>query len=152
MDLRGITFLHDLVPGLEFLPIIETLSIFEVRSVQIESGRGSPFSAQCTIDDADHDLEKIYIAYGHPEMYVSPSSSATDAQKQVIPAKDDAEHKTKSQPYHDNEHDQTVYFFDPATRQDVGFTAMNHLLNPPERELQNYHAVDDFDDEDLGVV
>jgi hypothetical protein len=31
--------LHDLVPGLEFLPCIDILTSFEVRTVQVEYGR-----------------------------------------------------------------------------------------------------------------
>ncbi|OAG00855.1 uncharacterized protein CC84DRAFT_1179969 [Paraphaeosphaeria sporulosa] len=39
-----------------------------------------------------------------------------------------------------------------ATRQDVGFTAINHFLNPPERELPVYHAVGNFNDEEFRVA
>ncbi|KAL5396127.1 hypothetical protein PMIN06_000019 [Paraphaeosphaeria minitans] len=155
--------LHELIPGLEFLPGIEALSIFQVRSVQIEYGRESLLSAQRNVDDADHDLKNIYMGYEDPAMYISPIPYAIETQKQHILdvlAEDDVKLETRSQPYHislylseDIEHDQEVYFFDPAARQDVGFAAMNHLLDPPEREPQIHHAVDDFDDEEeSGVI
>lgn len=161
MDLSGVP-LHDLIPGLEFLPGIETLGVLEVRSVQIEYVRASLLSAQCTIDGADNDLDKNYMAHGDPEMYVWPSPFATDTQKQDISdvlAEGDIEHEIRSQAYHisplvnqDNEHDQAVYFSNPTTCQGFGSTAMNYLLNSPERQPQIYHAVEDFDDEDLEVA
>jgi len=103
-------------------------------------------------------LEEIYREYENLDRYVPPPLFAVDVQKQdtvdVSPPLNDVEHETRSQPDHillqrdgDNEHDQAVYFYDPVTGREVGFTAMNHLLNPPKREPQIHHDESDVHEE-----
>ncbi|KAJ4358140.1 uncharacterized protein N0V89_002719 [Didymosphaeria variabile] len=156
--------LHHLIPGLEFLPGIDSLNRIEVGMVQVEYRQEPLPPVQSYLYDDERDLEEIYSEYESLENYVYPSLFATDAQKQdssdvSTQSLNDSDYETRPQLYHtslygseERKHSQAVYFYDSATGRAIGFTVMNLLLHPPERERQLRRAGDDCEDEDLEVA
>ncbi|KAJ4292580.1 hypothetical protein N0V90_009243 [Kalmusia sp. IMI 367209] len=171
-DLIGIS-LHELIPGLEFLPGLETLNNIEVRNVHSEFHPLS-FRARVervlpettsTLDVIDTWVEdSFYLDEEDYNPYVVQAFIGSDVRQQDSPTipsylSSSIRLETAFQPSaaDDNTNEDNALgqqtaphsFYDPATGQDIGYTAINHLLDPEVEEAfpQIHRAEDDFEDE-----